>query len=1226
MYRECPVPDRPSDVDPFTAEEMGHIVKWLKEIQDVRGDVMPALKILFVGAIADRADAEWTRVILSSTLKHTIRVCPQETPTSKTEASIVVGNAMPVWGVRIVPAAQAQDIAGILERLALSQRAESQAAEQSHQQAIQRIQQDNAKALAAVMEGVRDNTAAVAKTQRLKTESIDSHAGTMVGVIILAVRQKYPRMRFAPLEPEYKVFGACSREAISMYLGVLTEGESIFEEETKAGNGDTAKRKEVVALLQSDPEYKVLLRRWFVMNSKDEKDPFCRWSIAFESWTARFKGDFEKKPHKDKICAKFLYAMVAKEDISYTIENAALLSDAGLDRATTVPGLSFKTPRSYANKKCEPFIPSPRKIDLGKENGTQRSTSQQSGKPVAACKPAATGTTGTRGSHGKPNAGIKAQKGGGSGTDDILASMADDNDEPPKIPAQFAGFQALQRATPYKPFRPELELGAYITDGVLDAIIGSLGRILDPDTAVLYPDLLTKWVRGQADPSGAFWRKVGKNRFIAPINIDGNHWVLLVGKPGEVLIYDSLPNHTKDRAAVVAREVGRLSTDYAQATVRSVAWYTQGPGNDCALYCMRAALAVLSGRQHDEVKDAFSRRLVDEVLPRLPANKLGASWRSIDAQLTGALKLTAKVVDHHACSDPQCYAGGKLARGESAVVCAGCGHRWHKACYGEEYRKAGYRGNGWFCVGCRSRTRPADPKPPAAQPQRKEPAPPTPQSQRKDPAPPTPQAQSPAPAAKQQQQTTNCLFKGRGSDHPCGALLGPKSATIQCPGCKVVICKKHANHNARKAGTWRCEACRPAAAAPADEVRCGQPHCNIHMGRVSASAAWNCSMCQQPFHKQHFSVKGAEEVVCNACRRGQHKVMSGDYSLETDDPSRLPPPPPDSDFRNGQGRPLLTMAGGALHASLQGTLSANMHPLARRGVSAQGRAEHLRLLRLVANAPRRLHGLPLPRMILEILERERYKHQWEWSTMENKGGQMAGALNRLPQYTEGNLAPIYLSESREWTDAQNTFRTLARQTAPRSLPAVSFEDVSKAIETAVETVMIALIITWACLARLGDVTQLKAANVEMRAREEKSMTDLSIYFETGKIIGKVDPYWVHTAIPTDLAEALQRYLDRMQHSKFLFPMPSKRTREAFMKQVRTHLRTINPRYDSRGLRRGAAQNLANQGVPLARIMELTKHADLGMLKRYLGYGKSLSEEARKSTDIAATKLWKSRSS
>ena len=110
---------------------MGHIFKWLKEIQDVRGDVTPALKILFVGAIADRADAEWTWVILSSTLKHTIRVCPQETPTSKTDASIVVGNAMPVWGVPIVPAAQAQDIAGILERLALSQRAESQAAEKS---------------------------------------------------------------------------------------------------------------------------------------------------------------------------------------------------------------------------------------------------------------------------------------------------------------------------------------------------------------------------------------------------------------------------------------------------------------------------------------------------------------------------------------------------------------------------------------------------------------------------------------------------------------------------------------------------------------------------------------------------------------------------------------------------------------------------------------------------------------------------------------------------------------------------------------------------------------------------------------------------------------------------------------------------------------------------------------------------------------------------------------
>ena len=651
---------------------------------------------------------------------------------------------------------------------------------------------------------------------------------------------------------------------------------------------------------------------------------------------------------------------------------------------------------------------------------------------------------------------------------------------------------------------------------------------------------------------------------------------------------------------------------------------------------MRAALAEFTGRTHEQVKDAFSRRFVDEVLPRVPANQQAANWRTLDAQLTGGLQLTAKVPRHHTCSAAECYASGILAHGESAMVCAGCGLRWHKVCYPPVYRKAGHRKDAWHCQGCLQQTAPSPPTPQAPTP--KTPTPPTPHAPTpKTPTPPTPQTPTPKtltpPAPSQQaptpQQAHMCQFRGRGADHPCGALLGPSapaSAKIECPGCKAIFCKKHANHNARMTGTWRCEACRPTAAPPADEVRCAQPHCNVNKGRVSASAAWNCSKCQRPFHKQHFDVKCAGDVVCNACRRGQHKVASGDYSLETDDPSKIPPPPPDSDFRNGQGMPLLTMAGGVLHASLQGKLSANMHPLARKGVSAQGRAEHLSLLRLVANAPRKFHGLPLPRMILEVLEKERFRNQWEWSTMEHKGGQMAGALNRLPQYTEGGLSPIYLSESREWTDAQNTFRTLARQNAPTSLPAVTVEDVSRAIETATEMVAIALIITWACLARLGDVTQLKAANVQLRAREDKFMTDLSVFFEKGKIIGKVDPYWVHTAIPTDLAEALQRYLDRMQYTTFLFPMPSKRAREAFMKQVRTHLRTINSRYDTRGLRRGAAQNLANQGVPLTRIMELTKHADVGMLKRYLGYGKSLSEEARKSTDIAASKLWKSRSS
>ena len=125
----------------------------------------------------------------------------------------------------------------------------------------------------------------------------------------------------------------------------------------------------MVALLKSDIKHIVLLGRWY-LGRKDEKDPFIRWTVAYLSWTAGFKGEFEKAGHKDKIAAKFLYAMVAKDDVTYTSENAALMSDAGLNRATPVPGIKFKPPRSYGKEICEVVNPSSGKNVLG-NNGSR---------------------------------------------------------------------------------------------------------------------------------------------------------------------------------------------------------------------------------------------------------------------------------------------------------------------------------------------------------------------------------------------------------------------------------------------------------------------------------------------------------------------------------------------------------------------------------------------------------------------------------------------------------------------------------------------------------------------------------------------------------------------------------------------------------------------------------------------------------------------------------------
>ena len=72
-----------------------------------------------------------------------------------------------------------------------------------------------------------------------------------------------------------------------------------------------------------------------------------------------------------------------------------------------------------------------------------------------------------------------------------------------------------------------------------------------------------------------------------------------------------------------------------------------------------------------------------------------------------------------------------------------------------------------------------------------------------------------------------------------------------------------------------------------------------------------------------------------------------------------------------------------------------------------------------------------------------------------------------------------------------------------------------------------------------------------------------------------------------------------------------------MRNVRTALRTSNMALDIRSLRRGAAQKMAAEGVPLATILTFTKHVDVAMLKRYLHFGQAPSEEGTKATRAAS---------
>ena len=371
--------------------------------------------------------------------------------------------------------------------------------------------------------------------------------------------------------------------------------------------------------------------------------------------------------------------------------------------------------------------------------------------------------------------------------------------------------------------------------------------------------------------------------------------------------------------------------------------------------------------------------------------------------------------------------------------------------------------------------------------------------------------------------------------------------------------------------------------------------------------------CQHVAHEKHVEVPEMSTGVAN-----QRTGAGCHFSMPPDtDPGAGRP-----DFRSGQENPHLANKQGSLVPQLLLALTkAAMHPLAMKGVTEQTRTEHQSLLTRLAKAPPHTHRWPAARIALEVLEIGRKENKWCWGTMANKTGLMAAALNRLPEYTKGSMDPLVLRFEQEWTDAGRHIRRLSHQTASTGLPGVSEADMRTALETAPNpSIKALLLLSWATVARCGDASQVKTSGLEIDPpNAEKKMTRISMFFDKGKVIGKIDPYHIVTEIPETLAAWLREWHQSLD-TVFLFQQTSKAQRARFLASVREHLRTINPEYDLRGVRRGAAQTLAAQGASMTDIMYYTRHVDVAMLRRYLRYGKASSEETRKGAK-AASKLW-----
>ena len=494
--------------------------------------------------------------------------------------------------------------------------------------------------------------------------------------------------------PPYNVgtsFGYTTQEFIRMYDLTVDETVKILAfSGTGTAEGELSREK-LMTRLEADPEAKKNSHwhrvRWITENKLDSHAAFF---LAFESMLLT-----AKLPQKTaaNLRLKLLSAICAPANT--TKESEAGVAGQGL-RSTKKESKGV-----FVSLSCAPSgtTKSPNKGNIVPKENKWRTT----GGRRSRVKGKATRRGGAKGGGG-------ARKGGGGALE--APSAEEEEEEAPKVPSGFAAFQKKARE---EPFLADMRPGALVTDWILDAVLKSLHRVTGAGQVLLFPGTLGHWVASKARTQ--FAKVIGARRFIAALNVKGDHWVLLEGCPDEIVLYDSLPSHTSGDAAKTARGIAELSPLYAKTPVRSAKWLQQAPGsNDCAFFCMKAALMLMARHSQEQVKQSFSRAFVDKVLPHVPRAEMSRQLTFLDDRMRAEFGIAMTRQSCVCCHEP-IYSDRRLQ-------CVSCSQHWHEVCNGVDYSPDGQ----WRCGGCRPdanrpavkpparQSAPPSTKPPAAQP------------------------------------------------------------------------------------------------------------------------------------------------------------------------------------------------------------------------------------------------------------------------------------------------------------------------------------------------------------------------------------------------------------------------------------------------------------------------------------------------------------------------------
>jgi hypothetical protein len=288
-------------------------------------------------------------------------------------------------------------------------------------------------------------------------------------------------------------------------------------------------------------------------------------------------------------------------------------------------------------------------------------------------------------------------------------------------------------------------------------------------------------------------------------------------------------------------------------------------------------------------------------------------------------------------------------------------------------------------------------------------------------------------------------------------------------------------------------------------------------------------------------------------------------------------------------------------------------PNASRGFSQDVCDRHHNALKLLQESlqAERFHAMSLVQAAIAILTERAQTRAWRAATLMRELANVAVAFSNLPLYTNSPLG-FRLGEDPEFRSAMRKAEQLANEQSAGSQLAATPSEVYLAVEKAPDVATkVALALTWICAGRVGDLLKTKQHEV-MLDPSFATTGALKLQFCRGKGARFSQPYTVATTCPMEWRGLISQFLAQVPPRDWLFP-DGHRT---FGRLVNLALRTANPEFTVRALRRGALQAMAHAGVPTETLMTFSGHKRVDTLLRYLNWGAEAEGRAQQARAAA----------